>query len=48
MIIGLPKEIKDHEFRVAITPGGVRQLVDSGHEVLVETGAGHVAVSSMG
>jgi len=40
MIIGLPKEIKDHEFRVAITPGGVRQLVDSGHEVLVETGAG--------
>lgn len=40
MIIGLPKEIKDNEFRVAITPGGVRQLVDSGHEVLVRAGAG--------
>ena len=40
MIIGLPKEIKDNEYRVAITPGGVRQLVDSGHEVLVQTGAG--------
>jgi alanine dehydrogenase len=40
MMIGLPKEIKDNEYRVAITPGGVRQLVDSGHEVLVQTGAG--------
>ena len=40
MIIGLPKEIKDMEYRVAITPGGVRQLVDAGHQVLVETRAG--------
>jgi len=40
MIIGLPKEIKDNEYRVAVTPGGVRQLVDSGHEVLVQAGAG--------
>jgi alanine dehydrogenase len=40
MIIGLPKEVKDNEFRVAITPGGVRQLVDSTHDVLVQTGAG--------
>jgi alanine dehydrogenase len=40
MMIGLPKEIKDNEYRVAITPGGVRQLVDSGHEVLVQAGAG--------
>ena len=40
MIIGLPREIKDNEYRVAITPGGVRQLVDSGHEVLVQTNAG--------
>ena len=40
MIIGLPKEIKDNEYRVAVIPGGVRQLVDSGHEVLVEAGAG--------
>jgi alanine dehydrogenase len=40
MIIGLPKEIKDNEYRVAITPGGVRQLVDAGHRVLAERGAG--------
>jgi alanine dehydrogenase len=40
MIIGLPKEVKDKEFRVAMTPGGVKQLVDAGHEVLVESGAG--------
>ncbi len=40
MIIGLPKEIKDNEYRVAITPGGTRQLVESGHEVLVQSGAG--------
>ena len=40
MIIGTPKEIKDNEYRVGITPGGVRQLVQAGHQVLVETGAG--------
>ena len=40
MIIGLPMEIKDNEYRVAITPGGVRQLTDSGHEVRVQAGAG--------
>jgi alanine dehydrogenase len=40
MLIGLPKEIKDNEFRVAITPGGVRQLVEAGHQVLVQSGAG--------
>lgn len=40
MIIGTPKEIKDNEYRVGITPGGVRQLVKAGHRVLVETGAG--------
>jgi alanine dehydrogenase len=40
MTIGLPKEIKDNEYRVAITPGGVRQLVDAGHRVLAERGAG--------
>jgi alanine dehydrogenase len=40
MIIGTPKEIKDNEYRVGITPGGVRQLEQSGHKVLVETGAG--------
>jgi alanine dehydrogenase len=40
MIIGVPKEIKDNEYRVAITPGGVRQLVEAGHRVLVQSGAG--------
>lgn len=39
-VVGVPKEIKDSEFRVALTPGGARMLCDSGHEVLVETGAG--------
>ncbi|MCY8994237.1 alanine dehydrogenase [Bacillus inaquosorum] len=40
MIIGVPKEIKNNENRVALTPGGVSQLVSNGHRVLVETGAG--------
>ena len=40
MIIGVPKEIKDHEARVGITPAGVKALTDSGHKVLVETEAG--------
>ena len=40
MDVGIPRELKDHEYRVAITPGGVRELVDAGHRVLVEQGAG--------
>ncbi|KXZ17781.1 alanine dehydrogenase [Bacillus nakamurai] len=40
MIIGVPKEIKNNENRVALTPGGVSQLVGHGHRVLVESGAG--------
>jgi len=40
MIIGVPKEIKDHEFRVGLTPGGARALTQTGHRVLVEVGAG--------
>jgi alanine dehydrogenase len=40
MIIGVPKEIKDHEARVALVPGGVLALKEHGHEVLVETNAG--------
>jgi len=40
MRIGIPKEIKDHEFRVAATPEGVAELVRAGHRVVVETGAG--------
>jgi len=40
VIVGVPKEIKPAEFRVAITPVGVRELVDHGHEVMIETEAG--------
>ena len=40
MIIGVPKEIKDHETRVGLVPSGVTALREAGHEVLVETGAG--------
>jgi alanine dehydrogenase len=40
MRIGVPKEIKDNEYRVGIVPSTVRELTDNGHEVLVETGAG--------
>jgi alanine dehydrogenase len=38
--IGIPKEIKNHEYRVAITPAGVHELVTHGHEVFIEVGAG--------
>ena len=40
MIVGVPKEIKDNEYRVAATPGGVELLAKMGHRVLVEAGAG--------
>ncbi len=40
MLIGVPKEIKNNEFRVGLTPGSVREYVARGHKVLVETNAG--------
>jgi len=40
MIIGVPKEVKDHEARVGLVPGGVIALVEAGHQVIVQTGAG--------
>lgn len=40
MLIGVPKEIKNHEYRVGLTPASVRELVHAGHSVLVETRAG--------
>ena len=40
MRIGIPKEIKNHEYRVAITPAGVHELVTHGHEIVIEVGAG--------
>ena len=40
MHIGIPKETKDHEYRVAITPEGARELIQAGHAVSIETQAG--------
>ena len=40
MIVGVPAEVKDNEYRVALTPEGVRELTHSGHQVLLEDGAG--------
>jgi len=40
MKVGVPKEVKNHEYRVALTPVGVHELVQNGHEVLVEKDAG--------
>src|SRR4051795_4182068 len=40
MRVGIPKEVKDNEYRVAITPAGVKELVSHGHDVSVEKEAG--------
>jgi len=40
MLIGVPKEIKNNEYRVGLVPGSVRELVANGHQVIVERGAG--------
>ena len=40
MLIGVPKEIKTHEYRVGLVPASVRELIHNGHQVLVETNAG--------
>ncbi|SCL71801.1 alanine dehydrogenase [Micromonospora citrea] len=40
MKVGIPREVKNHEYRVAITPAGVNEFVRSGHQVFVESGAG--------
>src|SRR2546429_9349131 len=40
MLIGVPKEVKSHEYRVGLVPGSVRELVHHGHKVIVETGPG--------
>ena len=41
MRIGVAKEIKTDEYRVALTPAGARELVQKGHEVLIESTAGN-------
>ncbi|MFO7586458.1 MAG: alanine dehydrogenase, partial [Gemmatimonadota bacterium] len=40
MIVGVPKEIKANENRIALVPAGAEALVAAGHEVIIETGAG--------
>src|SRR5437016_207113 len=40
MLIGVPKEIKDHEYRVGLVPSAVRELTANGHSVVVESAAG--------
>src|SRR5258708_10780908 len=40
MLVGVPREIKDNEFRVGMTPAAVAELVHHGHQVIVETSAG--------
>src|SRR5438132_7320554 len=40
MLVGVPKEIKDNEYRVGLVPSTVRELTDKGHQVIVETSAG--------
>src|SRR2546430_1821965 len=42
--VGVPKEVKNHEYRVAITPSGVLEFARNGHEVLIEQGAGSASL----
>src|SRR5688500_17423218 len=46
MLIGVPKEIKNHEYRVGLTPTSVREAIRHGHQVLVQQGAG-VGIGAM-
>ena len=48
MIIGTTKELKNHEYRVGITPDNVKSFVKDGHTVLVETNAGKAAFELLG
>ena len=48
MRIGVPKEVKNHEYRVAITPVGVHELVEHGHDVVIERGALNIMTSGAG
>jgi alanine dehydrogenase len=40
MLVGVPKEIKNHEYRIGLTPAGVRELVDRGHQVMIQKDGG--------
>ncbi len=46
MLIGVPKEVKDNEYRVGMVPAGVKSLVDAGHKVVVQTKAGEGSAMS--
>jgi len=48
MILGVPKELKNHETRVGITPAGAKSLTEKGHTVLIESGAGALSAFSDG
>jgi alanine dehydrogenase len=47
MIIGVPKEVKNNEFRVGIVPSGVKVLISAGHRVIVEKNAGEGRVTTL-
>ena len=40
MIVGIPREIKNNEYRVSLVPAGVDSFIEAGHEVVIEVGAG--------
>lgn len=40
MLVGIPKEVKNHEYRVGLTPGSVHEVISAGHEAVIETNAG--------
>ena len=40
MLIGVPREIKNHEYRIGLTPAGARELVANGHQVMVQRDGG--------
>ena len=40
MLIGVPKEIKNHEYRIGLTPAAVREYVENGHDVIIENNGG--------
>ncbi len=46
MLVGVPKEIKNHEYRVGLTPTSVNEAVRHGHKVMVQANAGHGIGSS--
>jgi alanine dehydrogenase len=40
MLIGVPKEIKNHEYRIGMTPAGVREVIEAGHQVMMQKDGG--------